>query len=201
MRARKITQLEKRKIEKLYESSIFFKLEETLVSTFFVFILILFSQFIIQKIISVSGLSYLVILFIAFPIGLLIIQNKYKKRKILLKKIFSKREPVEIHYFNIQRFINVYPQSKHQLEYLCEIDDSKTLFFIADKNLGEKLSRKLKIETIEIEIPPIILSVSKIGTSTATEIFPKELNITRIFEENTEHGFYIEEKPINYFYQ
>ncbi len=95
----------------------------------------------------------------------------------------------------------MHPQSKHQLEYLCEIDDSKTLFFIADKNLEEKLSRKLKIETIEIEIPPIILSVSKIGTDTATEIFPKELNITRIFEENTEHGFYIEEKPINYFYQ
>ncbi len=200
IKTRAITPTEKRKIEEMYETSIIFKLEEILVSTTLAFIFISFGYFLIHKIISLPKLNdYWNFLLISIPIGCLSIRSKYKNRKKLLTKIFSKRKPVIIYYFNVSRYINLYPQSKHQSEYLCEIEDGKTLFFRIDKSFTEKISKGLKIEIIEVEIPTI-LAVTRTGFETAIEIFPKALNIG-ILEEEIEHEFYMHQRPISDFYQ
>lgn len=198
MKSRKILPAEKEKIEKLYGATFFFKIEEILVSAFLAFIFIFFILSLTRKLFFKFHFNYPLTISISLFIGFLIIQNKYKSRKKFLLKVFSKKEPVQIYNFKLQRFINLYPENKHQYEYLCEIEKERTLYFMTDKNLGDKLSKNIKIELIELELPTI-LSVSKIGEEKAVEIFPKELNIG-FLEENVENEFYIHKMPITNLY-
>lgn len=200
MKTRKLTQIEKKKIEQIYHSSIFFKIEEVFTSTILSFIFLSFILFLIHKIISNFEINLWIILLISFIIGLAIIKKKYENRKRMLEKLFQKNNPVTVNIFDIQSYLNIYPENKRQSEYLCEINNNQILYFRTNENLGKNLSTKLKIATIKIEAEnPIILSVSKSGKDNTLEIIPKEINIG-FLEENIEHEFLISNKKISDLY-
>lgn len=198
MKTRRILPSEKEKIKKLYGASFSFKVEETLVSAFLTFIFIFLMLSLLRKLFVNFHFNYPLIVSISLLIGLLSVKNKYERRKKFLSKVYSEKEPVKILDFKVQKFIKLYPKYEHQFEYLCEIEKDKSLYFMTDRNLGNKLSKSLMIELIELEVPTI-LSVSKIGKDSAIKIFPKELNIG-FLEEIVESEFYIYQGPITDLY-